>query len=93
MSNKTILHIGTLHAKPEHIDNLITSFEGLKQAPGYISHECYRDIDDSNKVTLVEEWRSKDDHLNFVGSFSEEEMEQWLSMLSQEGEDSYYEKL
>ena len=93
MSNKTILHIGTLHAKPEHIDNLITSFEGLKQASGYISHECYRDIDDRNKVTLVEEWKSKDDHQNFVSSFSDEEMEQWLSMLSQEGEDSYYEKL
>jgi hypothetical protein len=34
MSNKTIVHIGTLHAKPEHTDNLIASFEGLKQASG-----------------------------------------------------------
>jgi len=93
MSNKTIFHIGILHAKPEHVDNLIKSFEGLKQASGYISHECYRDIDDKNKLTLVEEWESKDDHENFVNSFSKEEMEQWLNMLSQEAEDSYYEKL
>jgi len=93
MSNATILHIGTLHAKPEHIDNLIQSFEGLKQAGGYISHVCYRDIEDQNKLTLVEEWENKVDHENFVNSFSEQEMEQWLSMLSQQGEDSYYEKL
>lgn len=93
MSNKTILHIGTLHAKPEHIDNLIKSFEGLKQAAGYISHECYRDIEDKNKLTLVEEWKNKEDHENFVNSFSKEEMEQWLNMLSKEGVDSYYEKL
>ena len=36
MSNKTIVHIGTLHAKPEHTDNLIASFEGLKQAAGLL---------------------------------------------------------
>ncbi len=51
MSNKTIVHIGTLHAKPEHMDNLIASFEVLKQAAGYITHECYRDIEDKNKLT------------------------------------------
>ena len=93
MTQNTILHIGTLHAKPEHRESLIASFEGLKQAAGYISHECYKDIDDKNKLTLVEEWESKDDHENFVKSFSKGEMEQWLNMLSQEGEDSYYEKL
>jgi|SaaInlStandDraft_2_1057019.scaffolds.fasta_scaffold595762_1 quinol monooxygenase YgiN len=93
MSNKTTVHIGTLHAKPEQVENLIKSFEGLKQASGYISHECYRDIHDKNKLTLVEQWESKDDHENFVKSFPEEVMEQWLNMLSKEGEDSYYERL
>ncbi|PHS69358.1 MAG: hypothetical protein COB23_07010 [Methylophaga sp.] len=93
MSNKAVTHIGTLYAKPEHVDNLIQSFEGLKQAAGYISHECFRDLEDSNKLTLVEQWESKRDHENFVNAFSEEVMEQWLGMLSQEGEDSYYEKL
>jgi len=93
MSNVTILHIGTLYAKSEHIDNLIESFEGLKQAGGYISHVCYRDIEDQNKLTLVEEWESKDDHENFVNSFSQQEMDQWLNMLSQQGDDSYYQKL
>jgi len=93
MSNATILHIGTLHAKPEHIDHLILSFEGLKHAEGYISHVCYRDIEDQNKLTLVEEWESKDDHENFVNSFSQQEMDQWLNMLSQQGDDSYYQKL
>ncbi|MBL1321562.1 MAG: antibiotic biosynthesis monooxygenase [Methylophaga sp.] len=93
MSNKAITHIGTLYAKPEHVDNLIQSFEGLKQAAGYISHECFRDLEDSNKLTLVEQWESKGDHENFVNSFSEEVMEQGLGMLSQEGEDSYYQKL
>ena len=93
MNKKTIIHIGTLHAKPECTDNLIESFEGLKQASGYITHECYRDIEDKNKLTLIEEWENKDDHENFVNSFSKDEMEQWLYMLSQEGEDSYYEKI
>jgi len=93
MSKKTTVHIGTLHAKPEHIDSLIKSLEGLKQAAGYITHECYRDIEDKNKLTLVEEWENKNDHENFVNSFSKKEMEQWLNMLSQEGADSYYEKL
>lgn len=93
MINKIIVHIGTLHAKPEHTDNLIASFAGLKQATGYITHECYRDIEDKNKLTLVEEWENKGDHENFVNSFSKEEMEQWLNMLSQEGIDSYYEKI
>ena len=37
MCNKTIVHIGTLNAKPEHTDNLIASFEGLKRAAGYIT--------------------------------------------------------
>ncbi len=93
MYNKTVVHIGTLHAKPEHIDSLIQSFEGLKQAAGYISHECYRDLENINKLTLVEQWESKGDHENFVNSFSAEVMEQWSGMLSQEGEDSYFEKL
>jgi heme-degrading monooxygenase HmoA len=93
MNKKTIVHIGTLYAKPEYTDNLIESFEGLKQASGYISHECYRDIEDKNKLTLVEEWKNKYDHENFVNSFSKEEMERWLNMLSQEGEDSFYEKI
>ncbi len=87
----TIFHIGTLYAKPDHIANLIKSFEGLNQAPGHIAHKCYRDLEDKNKVTLVEEWKSKVDHENFINAFSEEEMEQWLTMLSQKGEDSYYE--
>lgn len=93
MSNKTVTHIGTLYAKPEHVDNLIQSFEGLKQAAGYITHECYRDIEDSNKLVLVEQWESKADHENFLNSFSEEVMEQWLGMLSQKSENSYYQKL
>lgn len=90
MRPKTIVHIGTLYAKPEYTDALIKSFEGLKQAPGYISHECYRDIEDKNKLTLVETWESKKDHETFVDTFSKEEMGQWLNMLSRQGEDSYY---
>lgn len=93
MNNQTVTHIGTLYAKPEHVDNLIESFEGLKQASGYISHQCFRDIENSNKLTLVEHWESKGDHENFVNSFPKEAMEEWLGMLSQEGEDSYYEKI
>jgi heme-degrading monooxygenase HmoA len=93
MSQETIVHIGTLFAKPEYTDDLIKSFEGLKQAPGYISHECYRDIEDQNKLTLVERWDSKNDHENFVNSFPKEVMEQWLNMLSQESEDSYYQEV
>lgn len=93
MENIITVHIGTLYAKPEHTENLIKSFAGLKKAAGYISHECYRDIEDNNKLTLVEEWNSKTDHENFVKSFTKEEMEGWVNMLSQEGEDSYYEKL
>ncbi len=88
-----IFHIGTLYAKSEHTTNLIKSFEGLNQARGHISHKCYRDLEDKNKLTLVEEWESKEDHENFVKAFSEQEMEQWLNMLSQKGEDSYYEVL
>ena len=88
-----IFHIGTLYAKPEHTADLIKSFEGLKQAPGHIAHTCYRDLEDRDKLTLVEKWERKEDHENFINSFSEEEMDQWLSMLSQKGEDSYYEEL
>ncbi|WP_339673280.1 antibiotic biosynthesis monooxygenase family protein [Dasania marina] len=93
MNSKIVVYIGTLHAKPEFIDSLIQSFEGLKQAAGYISHECYRDLENRNKLTLVEQWENKEDHENFVNSFPTEVMEQWLGMLSQEGEDSYFEKL
>jgi len=93
MNQKPIVHIGTLHAKPAYTDALIKSFEGLRQAQGYISHECYKDIDDNNKLTLVEKWESKKDHENFVNSFSKEDMEQWLNMLSQKGEDSYYQAI
>ena len=90
MNKKPIIHIGTLYAKPEYTEALIQSFEGLKQALGYISYKCYRDIEDRNKLTLVEEWDSKEDHENFVNSFSKEDMEQWLNMISKTGEDSYY---
>jgi quinol monooxygenase YgiN len=93
MKKKPIIHIGTLYAKPAHTEALIQSFERLKQASGYISHECYRDIDDRNKVTLVEKWESKEDHETFICSFSKEAMEQWLDMLSKEGEDSYYQEV
>lgn len=93
MSQKTIVHIGTLYAKPEFAKALIESFEGLKQAPGYISYECFRDIEDQNKLTLVERWESKSDHENFVNSFPEVVMEQWLDMISQRGEDSYYQEV
>ncbi len=90
MNQKPIIHIGTLHAKPEFTEALIQSFEGLKQAPGYISHACYRDIEDENKLTLVEKWENKKDHENFINSFPKEVMEQWLNMLSKKGEDAYY---
>ena len=93
MSQKPIVHIGTLHSKPEYTDTLIKSFEGLKQSPGYISHECFRDIEDNNKLTLVERWETKKDHENFVNAFPKEEMEQWLNMLSQKGEESYYQEV
>ncbi len=93
MSKETIFHIGTLHAKPQYTDALINTFEGLNRAPGHISHKCYRDLEDRNKITLIEEWKNKQDHENFVNSFSKEEMDQWLNMLSQESEDSYYKKL
>ncbi len=89
----TTFHIGILYAKPEHTANLIKSFEGLNQASGHIAHTCYRDLEDKNKLTLVEEWESIDDHENFINTFSEQEMEKWLNMLSQKGEDSYYEAL
>lgn len=93
MSQKPIFHIGTLYAKPQFTDALIESFEGLKQAKGYISHECFRDIDNENKLTLVEKWESKSDHENFVNSFPEEVMEQWLNMVYERGEDSYYQSV
>ena len=92
MKNKAIVHIGTLHAKPEFTNALIESFEGLKQAKGYISHSCYRDIDDENKLTLVEKWETKNDHENFVNSFPKEAMEEWVNMISKRGEDSYYQE-
>ncbi|MEE9340020.1 MAG: hypothetical protein V3U87_18270 [Methylococcaceae bacterium] len=63
----------------------------MNQAPGRIAHKGYRGLEDKNKVTLVEEWENKEDHENFINAFSEEEMDQWLNMLSQKGEDSYYE--
>jgi len=85
-------HIGTLYAKPEHTEDLVASFEGLKQAQGYISHTCYHDVDNHNKITLVEEWRNKEDHSNFIKSFSQEKMEQWMGMLSAPAEDSFYTK-
>ena len=93
MKKKVVIHIGTLYAKPEYADDLINSLEALKQAPGYISHECYRDIEDENKFTLVEKWQSKEDHEHFVKSFSKEAMEQWLNMVAKVGEDSYFQKV
>lgn len=93
MNQSVIIHIGTLYAKPEHTDALIASFEGLKQAKGYISHKCYRDIQDKNKLTLVERWERKEDHENFVNSFSKEDMEQWLNMISKMGEESYFQEV
>lgn len=86
----SIFHIGTLHAKAEHTSRLIKSFDGLNQAPGYIAHKCYRDLDDRNKLTLVEEWVRKEDHENFINALPDEEMERWQNMLSQQGTDSYY---
>ncbi len=73
MNQKAAIHIGTLHAKPEYADELINSLKALKQSPGYISHECYRDIEDENKFTLVEKWQSKEDHDNFVKSFQKKQ--------------------
>ena len=93
MNQKAIIHIGTLHAKPQYAEDLINSLEALSQSPGYISHECYRDIDDNNKFTLVEKWQSKEDHENFVKSFSEEAMKQWINMVAKVGEDSYFQEV
>lgn len=93
MNQKAIIHIGTLHARPEYAKDLINSLEALTRSPGYISHQCYQDIDDNNKFTLVEKWQSKADHENFVQSFSEEAMKQWLNMVAEIGEDSYYQEV
>lgn len=93
MSKHNILHIGTLYAKPEYADDLIESLTALEQSPGYISHECYRDLEDENKFTLVEKWQSKEDHEKFVKSFSEDAMKQWLNMVAKVGEDSYFQEI
>jgi len=91
MNQKPIIHIGTLYAKAEYADDLIKSLAILEQSPGYISHECYRDLANEYKFTLVEKWQSKEDHENFVQSFSEKAMKQWLNMVAEVGEDSYFE--
>ena len=93
MSMKNIVHIGTLYAKPEYADDLVESLAVLEQSSGYISHECYRDLENENKFTLVEKWQSKEDHENFVKSFSEDAMKQWLNMVAKVGEDSYFQEI
>jgi heme-degrading monooxygenase HmoA len=75
----TITHLGTLHANPGKVDDLIASFEGLKSAKGYVSHQCYQSIEDTNKITLVEKWESKEDHQQFVQNFPKEAMDESFS--------------
>lgn len=62
----------------------------MSKQKGCISHKIFRDIENPNKVMSYEEWESKEDHDNFVGAFSEEEMGAWLGMLSREPEGSFY---
>ncbi len=88
----SVFFIGTLHAKPEHVENLIASLGGLKDAKGYVSNKVYRDIEDKNKIISVEEWEAKTDHENFVSGFSPEEMEKWMGMLSEKPQGSFFEQ-
>lgn len=91
--NMSVFHIGTLHAKPESIDALIESLAMVGKQKGCISHKVFRDIENPNKVMSYEEWESKEDHDNFVGSFSKEEMGAWIGMLSREPEGAFYTEL
>jgi quinol monooxygenase YgiN len=91
--NMSVFHIGTLYAKPESIDALIKSLAMVSKQKGCISHKIFRDIENPNKVMSYEEWESKEDHDNFVGSFSKEEMGAWIGMLSREPEGAFYTEL
>ena len=88
--NMSVFHIGTLYAKAESTDALIESLAMVSKQKGCISHKIFRDIENPNKVMSYEEWESKEDHDNFVSAFSEEEMGEWLGMLSREPEGSFY---
>jgi quinol monooxygenase YgiN len=91
--NMSVFHIGTLYAKPESIDALIESLAMVSKQKGCISHKVFRDIENPNKIMSYEEWESKEDHDNFVGSFSKEEMGAWIGMLSREPEGAFYTEL
>jgi len=41
---------------------------------GYIFHKIFRDTKNPNKLISYAEWEKKEDHENFVGAFSKEEM-------------------
>jgi quinol monooxygenase YgiN len=91
--NMSVFHIGTLYSKPESIDALIESLAMVSKQKGCISHKVFRDIENPNKIMSYEEWESKEDHDNFVGSFSKEEMGAWIGMLSREPEGAFYTEL
>jgi quinol monooxygenase YgiN len=91
--NMSVFHIGTLYAKSESIDALIESLAMVSKQKGCISHKVFRDIENPNKIMSYEEWESKEDHDNFVGSFSKEEMGAWIGMLSREPEGAFYTEL
>lgn len=89
----SVFHIGTLHAKPEATEALIESLSVLSTTKGCLSHKVFRGIEDSNRLISYEEWEKKEDHDDFLASFSQKEMEVWIGMLSKEPEDSFYEQL
>lgn len=85
-------HIGELQVKPEFRENLLASFDMLKDQSGFIAMTVYVSDEDTNKLTTVEEWESAQDHNNFMSSMSEDAIAGWMSMLAAPPVSNFYTK-
>ena len=88
-----VFHIGTLHAKPEALGALIESLSMVSKQKGCISHKIFIDTENPNMIISYEEWERREDHENFISSFSEEEMNAWIDMLTKAPEGSFFNEI
>lgn len=86
-------HIGQVHVKSDSREKFLASLEMLKKMPGFVNNTVYVSDEDANVLTTVEEWRSAEDHANFLASLPEGALQEWISMLEKPPVSAFFTKM
>ncbi|WP_223670536.1 putative quinol monooxygenase [Kangiella shandongensis] len=95
MSNNVIVHFNVKENKlPDFMEVMESVKNDLPKVEGCISVDIFRNVDNTNRFTLVETWDTVQQHQNNIRKLQEDGSWDFISgLLAKEPESAYFEQL